>query len=272
VWVFNDDLRAAAAARLKIEGELRHALEREELQVWYQPEVDLRTGRVTAVEALLRWKHPDGTLVTADRFVDVAEETGLIGPIGGWVFRQACDQAARWDRELGRPIPVRVNLAALQLEEAGLLPMVDAALAESGARPDLLCAEITETVWLRGTEAVRDNLDGLRDRGIAIAIDDFGTGYASLTYLRQYPVSVLKIDRSFVAAIDTDERDERLVAGLIALAEAVGVQVTAEGVETARQARVLRKLGCPTSQGFLFSRAVPADQLEILLDVTFPLG
>lgn len=268
--VYNEDLEAAASARLKLEAELRHALERDELRVWFQPEVDLTTGRMSAVEALLRWEHPDGMMLTADRFVDIAEETGLIHSIGPWVFQEACVQAARWAHDLEHPLVVRINLSALQLEEVSFLPGVDEAVRVAGVRPELICAEITESVWLRGTEAVRVNLDGLRDRGIGVAIDDFGTGFASLTYLRQYPVSVLKIDSSFVANIATDERDARLVSGLIALAHAVGVQVTAEGVENESQARTLRQLGCPTSQGFLYSGAVPADQIELLADVTFP--
>jgi diguanylate cyclase (GGDEF)-like protein/PAS domain S-box-containing protein len=270
VAVFNEALRDAAAERLALEFGLRHALERQEFAIWYQPEVALASGRMVAVEALLRWIHPDGRIDTADRFVEVAEETGLILGIGAWVFRESCRQAAQWARSPSlSSLMVRVNFSAVQLEEAGLLGTIDRALAESGVDPSRICAEITETALLHGTETASANLMGIRHRGIAIAIDDFGTGYAALTYLRRYPISVLKIDRSFVVNIASDERDASIVAGLISLARAVGVEVTAEGVETEAQARVLRSLGCPTSQGYLYSPAVPPDQIENLAGVTF---
>jgi diguanylate cyclase (GGDEF)-like protein/PAS domain S-box-containing protein len=270
VAIFSAELREAASARLALEGGLRHGLERGEFAVWYQPEVDLTTGRMVAVEALLRWIHPDGQIDSADRFVDVAEETGLILGIGAWVLRESCRQAVQWARDLPvSPLIVRVNFSAVQLEEANLLETIDRAIAESGVDPAHLCAEITETALLHGTQTAGANLLGISDRGIGIAIDDFGTGYASLTYLRNYPVSVLKIDRSFIANIAVDDRDAAVVAGLIALARAVGVDVTAEGVESEAQARVLSALGCPTSQGYLYSPAVPPDQIDGLAGITF---
>jgi diguanylate cyclase (GGDEF)-like protein/PAS domain S-box-containing protein len=271
VAVFNDDLRAAVTTRLKLEGELRHALERDELAVWYQPEIDLTTGSMIAVEALLRWHHPSGQLYGADRFVDLAEETGLILDIGRWVLFQACAQAQAWATGFpARPLTVRVNASALQLADPGLLPSLDDALAASGLDPGVLCVEITETALLRETTTARDNLDGIRQRGIRIAVDDFGTGYASLTYLRQYPADVLKIDRSFVADITTDEYDRRLVAGIVALSGTLGMTVTAEGVETAEQAAMLREMGCPGAQGYLYSRAVPAREITAHLDTEYP--
>ena len=199
VSLFNEDLRTMAAARMSVEADLRHALNRGQLAVWYQPEVDLTTGSVIAFEALLRWHHPDGDLRTADRFVDVAEETGLILDIGDWVLRHACGQAAAWaSARPDDPVTVRVNVSALQLAETGLLEAIDDALATSGLRPDLLCVEITETALLRRTTTTAANLAAIHARGISLAIDDFGTGFASLTYLHQYPVDVIKIDRSFV--------------------------------------------------------------------------
>ena len=268
--VFNEELRASLTGRLLIEGELRQALAREELVVWYQPEVDLATGRMIAVEALLRWHHPTGELYTADRFIQVAEETGLILDIGAWVLHRACDQAARWATERpDRALVVRVNVSTLQLAEAGLLDVLDAAIASSGVDPSLLCVEITETALLRETDTVRRNLHGIHERGVKIAIDDFGTGYASLTYLRRYPVDVLKIDRSFVTHIASNDFDRRLVAGIMALVGHLEISVTAEGVESPEQAASLLGLGCRGAQGFLYSKAVPPGDVDALLDTTF---
>jgi diguanylate cyclase (GGDEF)-like protein/PAS domain S-box-containing protein len=267
VSVYNEHLRAAVTARLAIEHDLRFALTRGQLAVWYQPEVDLTTGEVIAVEALLRWHHPDGTVWTADRFIDVAEDTGLIVDIGDWVLRQACAQAAEW--AAARPdrlITVRVNASALQLAEERLLEAIDDALAASDLNPALLCIEITETALLRETIAASANLAGIHERGVSIAIDDFGTGYASLIYLRRYPIDVIKIDRSFVTHMTTDERDYAIIASLISLANALGLTVTAEGVERPDQAALLRDMGCPGAQGWLYSKAVPADEATILRD------
>jgi diguanylate cyclase (GGDEF)-like protein len=271
VAVFNEDLRTAVTDRLAVEADLRHALARDQLAVWYQPEVDLATGSMIAVEALLRWHHPDGEVWTADRFVDVAEDTGLILDIGDWVLRQVCSQAASWAAARpDRPITVRVNASALQLAEAGLLDAIDGALSTSGLDPSILCVEITETALIRQTATARDNLDGIRQRGIGIAIDDFGTGYASLTYLRQYPIDILKIDRSFITHITRDDHDRRITAGIIALATTLGITVTAEGVEHPEQATLLRQMGCPGAQGWLYSKALPPEEVTALLDHTFP--
>jgi EAL domain-containing protein (putative c-di-GMP-specific phosphodiesterase class I) len=262
VSLFNEDLRTMAAARMSVEADLRHALNRGQLAVWYQPEVDLATGSVVALEALLRWHHPDGDLRPADRFVDVAEETGLILDIGDWVLRQACAEAAAWaSARPDHPVTVRVNVSALQLAETGLLEAIDDALATSGLSPDLLCVEITETALLRRTTTTATNLAAIHARGISLAIDDFGTGFASLTYLHQYPVDVIKIDRSFVS----DAADSALIAGIIALASTLEMAVTAEGVEHPEQAVRLRQMGCPTAQGWLYSAAVrPEDVLPLL--------
>jgi diguanylate cyclase (GGDEF)-like protein/PAS domain S-box-containing protein len=269
VSTFNEELRAAMATRLEIEGDLRHALERGQLVVWYQPEIDLSSGDVIAVEALLRWHHPDGRLLTADAFVGVAEETSLILDIGDWVLHEACVQAAAWAAERpDRPLTVRVNLSALQLVEAGLLPALDSALAMSGVDPALLCVEITETALLRQTALAHDNIMGIRERGITIALDDFGTGYASLTYLRQYPINIIKIDRSFVTHLTDLSQDHRIVGGIIALAEALGMSVTAEGVENEAQADLLLAMGCPGAQGFLFSQAVPPSDIGEMIQRT----
>jgi EAL domain-containing protein (putative c-di-GMP-specific phosphodiesterase class I) len=228
---------------------------------------------VIAVEALLRWHHPSGELFTADRFIETAEETGLILDIGDWVLRVACRQAARWatDRP-DQPITVRVNASALQLAERGLVDAIDVALGESGLDPGLLCIEITETALLNETSTARANLGAIRDRGVHIALDDFGTGYASLAYLRDFPIHIIKIDRGFTASLLTDEYERRLVAGIIALAELLEMSVTAEGIEQPEQAALLAELGCNSGQGFLFARALPAVDVEALFDTTFPLA
>ena len=271
VWVFNEDLRATVTKRLSVENDLRQALARGQLAVWFQPEVNLATGKVVAVEALLRWHHPDGTVWSADRFIDVAEDTGLIMDIGDWVLRQACGQGAAWAVSRPHaPITVRVNVSALQLAETGLLPTLDEALMTSGLDPTLLCVEITETALLRQTTTAASNLDGIHRRGIGIAIDDFGTGYASLTYLAKYPVDVLKIDRSFITDPSDPGHDHSLVAGIIVLATGLGISVTAEGVEHVDQAAHLRQMGCPTAQGFLYSQAQPPERMTPLLDHIYP--
>jgi diguanylate cyclase (GGDEF)-like protein len=273
VSVFNEDLRTVLALRLAVETELRRARERGQLALWYQPEVNLLTGKVIAVEALLRWNHPDGTVWCPDKFIPVAEDTGLVLTIGDWVLREACNQAAAWARSRSIPrITTRVNVSALQLAESRLLDTVDNALATSGLDPSLLCLEITEGTLLRETGIVRINLNGIHDRGISLAIDDFGTGFASLTYLSRYPIDVIKIDRSFIAGTTDLDRDHRLVAGIIGLSKTLGITVTAEGVETPEQAALLLEMGCPSAQGWLYSKALPADEVTPLLDRTYPTG
>jgi diguanylate cyclase (GGDEF)-like protein/PAS domain S-box-containing protein len=270
VSVFNEDLRAGVSNRLQLERELRHALDNDELEVWYQPEIDLATGAVVALEALLRWRHPDGGVRPAGEFIEIAEETGQILDIGDWVLNEACARTAEWaDIPGGERLTVRVNVSALQLAESGLLVAVDEAMRSSNVDPARICVEITETALLRETATTRENLTGLRARGIRIAADDFGTGFASLSYLLQYPIDVLKIDRSFVDEITTNDQSRRLVAGIISLADALEITVTAEGVERPEQAAMLRSLSCPGAQGFLYSRAVPPDRVPELLQQRF---
>ena len=273
VAVFNDDLRATVTNRLSIEGDLRVALERDQLAVWFQPEVDLVTGRIVAAEALLRWHHPSGETWTAGRFINVAEETGLINDIGDWVLNQACIEAATWATgDRGNPITIRVNVSTRQLADGGLLDAIDAALETSGLDPAQLCLEITETALLSETATARDNLAGIHDRRVRIALDDFGTGYAALTYIHRYPIDILKIDRSFITDITADNNDYRLVGALIAMADRLLLSVTAEGVEHQGQADCLKALGCPSAQGYLYSQAVPAEQFRSLMHKRYPTG
>ena len=267
--VFNAGLRDAVERRVGIEAALRVAIATDELTLWYQPEVDLVTGEVVAAEALLRWNHPDGEVWDAGRFIDIAEDSGLLAQIGAQLLRTACKDAARWTE---RPIMVRVNLSAHQLNETDLLEVLDDALGSAGLDPRRLCVEITETVLLRTTATVRWNLDGIHNRGIRIASDDFGTGFASLSQLRDHPIDTLKIDRTFVQDLTSDPQSQRLVAATIALAGGMGLHVTAEGVETRQQADRLVELGCPTAQGYLWSPAVPPDQFDKFLEPTFRFG
>ncbi len=271
VSIFNDDLRSAASARVTMEAELRPALDLGALAVYYQPEVDLETGRVCAVEALLRWHHPSGELYAADRFIDVAEEIGIIVDSGNWVVREACAQAMAWSSGTDpRHITMRVNLSKQQLAESSLMAAFDRSITESGIDPRVLCVEIAEAALIGPSATVASNLTHLRSRGVRLAIDNFGTGYAALGYLRERPVDMVKIDRSFIRDIGTSDYSRRLVAGITALAHQMGLQVSAEGVETAEQAAFLRSLGCTSAQGFLYSPAVPGTEMGVLLSEVYP--
>ena len=259
--MFTDTLRDAVTNRLELSGQLRPAFERCEFEVWYQPEVDLSTGEVIALEALVRWNHQSGEVYAADRFIDIADETGVLADIGDWVLFQACRHSAEWQKESGRARALRVNLSTSQLADSHLLTTLDEALELSGLDPMLLCLEVTESSLLRDNPTARENLAAVRARGIRISLDDFGTGFASLSSLRDMPIDLIKIDRSFIAGIDTDERDHRIVAGIVALAQRLGIAVTAEGVETEHQAYMLRAMHCAGAQGYLFARPLPAAQV-----------
>ena len=262
---FDDRLRARTSARLALEDGLRHAIARGELSVDYQPEVDLVDGSVVAVEALLRWQRGDDR-VEAGEFIAVAEDTGLITELGAWAIREACVHASRWKMEApdGRLLTVRVNVSPLQLRDPQLPKIVSSALADSGLTPSRLCLELTETAGLQDTETVRENLRLLSKEGVKFAVDDFGTGEASLFALTRVPVDVLKLDRDFVLAL-SDEGHSDVVAGVVAFATRLGVDVGAEGVEHGDQATLLRKLGCRTGQGFLWSAAMPPDEIDGIL-------
>lgn len=262
VSVFDERLRAAIGERLRIENQLRRALPRGEFVVHYQPEVDLDQGRIRAVEALLRWNHPSGEVYSAARFINIAEDSGQIVPIGTWVLNQVCHQTAQWENY---DITVRLNLAARQLDHPDLLLHFLRSVDASGCDPTRLCVEITESALLHDTHTAAMNLAGLSDLGVSIALDDFGTGYASLTYLRRYHVDTVKLDRSFVVDLATNENDQRLTAGIVALAAHLGVSVTAEGVETIEQAELVKSLGCDGAQGYLYSRAVAPAEIDVML-------
>jgi diguanylate cyclase (GGDEF)-like protein/PAS domain S-box-containing protein len=265
--LFDDDLRAHALERLDLESGLRHALARDELRLVYQPEVDLASGRIVAVEALLRWAHPAHGIVSPAKFIPIAEQSGLIVPIGAWVLREACNAAARWRREpAGRGLEVAVNLSPRQLGSVDLLDVVSAALAEADLEPSALCLEITETALMADVRSATETLQKLKTLGVRLAIDDFGIGYSSLMHLKQLlPIDLLKIDKSFVDGVTTTAEDHAIVEAVINLAAALGVDAIAEGVETSEQATELRSMSCGLAQGFHFARPVAPDAIAELL-------
>lgn len=267
VSLYNEDLRVAASERVTLEAQLRPALDLGELAVHYQPEIDLCTGAVCAVEALLRWHHPSGELYPAARFIDLAEEMGVIVESGNWVVREACAQAARW---AAHRLTMRVNLSKQQLNEGGLVTAFEKALCDSGLTPSSVCAEVSESALMLSTATAQRNLAALRDLGVRLAIDNFGTGYGALAYLRD--LDLVKLDRTYVRDLETNDYARRLVSGIVALAQRIGLQVAAEGVETVEQVRLLRELGCTTAQGYVFLRALPADSIEPLLQHRFPVS
>jgi diguanylate cyclase (GGDEF)-like protein len=264
-WVlFDPDLHDRARDRLRREAELRRALTDGELRVHYQPLVELATERVVGVEALVRWHHPEHGLVLPGEFIPLAEETGLIVPLGRWVLRQACQQVRSWQAYRladEPPLTLSVNLAARQFRDLGLTEDVSEALTASGLAPSLLCLEITESVAMEDLETSVAKMAQLRALGVRLEIDDFGTGYSGLSSLKRCPIDTLKIDRSFVAGLGTNAEDTAIVETVIALAGSLGLGVVAEGVETPLQAEALRRLGCTRGQGFLFARPLPVDDL-----------
>jgi EAL domain-containing protein (putative c-di-GMP-specific phosphodiesterase class I) len=253
--------------RLKMENGLRRALERKELELYYQPRIDVRTGAAVGCEALLRWHHPERGLLLPERFIALAEETGLIVPIGEWVLRTACERARAWQKRKSAPISVSVNLSSRQFKQEALASAVAAALKESGLDPRLLEMELTESLVMHDTEAAIHMLTRLREIGVELSVDDFGTGYSSLSYLTRLPISALKIDQSFVH--DVRERDaphEGIVAqAIISLGHNLKLKVVAEGVETDAQFEFLRKHGCDEVQGYRFGKPVPAEEFEQFL-------
>ena len=260
VTLFDEVTRVRALSRLHMETALRAAIERDELRVHFQPEVAVATGAIVGVEALVRWEHPERGLLAPGEFIPLAEETGLIMPVGEWVLREACRRAQGWDGLL-----LRVNVSARQLTRGDLPAVVAEALEATGLDPARLCLEITESVLVDDPEASARTLAEIEALGVAIAVDDFGTGYSSLEQLRRFPVDCVKIDRSFVRGIGESAEDAAIVAAVIELGHVLGLTVTAEGVETAAQHDRLRELGCDDAQGFLFGRPEPADTIDCLL-------
>jgi len=254
-----------SSERLQIEADLRKGLERDELEVHYQPFYSLRDQRIVGAEALVRWRHPTHGLIGPMRFIPMAEETGLILPLGRYVLDRACRQV-RWIRErLNVDVPISVNLSPRQFQESGLLSQVEAALAANDLPSELLIFEITETMVMEDLSGAREVMKKLNRLGVRLAIDDFGTGHSSLAYLKQFPVHEVKVDRAFIQGVAESQVDLAIVRAIIDLAHAMGISAVAEGVETEDQAAELNMLGCPVGQGFYFSRPLPAEEFGELL-------
>jgi diguanylate cyclase (GGDEF)-like protein/PAS domain S-box-containing protein len=259
---YAESMNDALLHRLVVEGKLRRALEQDELELQYQPKVSLVDGRVSGFEGLLRWHDPEIGLVMPGDFIGIAEETGLINPIGGWVLRAACRQIAAWTQRGFPAVPVSVNVSAHQFRDGCLVAQVRAALADAGVDPARLELEFTESMLMHDEERVIAQLEELRALGVRIALDDFGTGYSSLSYLSRLPVDVLKVDRSFVEDIGVRKEDVALGAAIVSMGKALGLSVIAEGVEREEQRDLLRAWGCDEIQGYLVSKALPPDEVE----------
>jgi diguanylate cyclase (GGDEF)-like protein len=271
VRIFGEAVRRQVVERLHTELALHRALERGELMLHYQPVVDLVGCSTVGLEALLRWHHPDDGLVWPDRFIPVAEESGLIVPIGAWVLAEACGQFQQWRREgTGPPTgTVDVNLSARQIDHAELLTTVEGVLESTGLPAEKLTLEITESALMRDADAAVKLLRSLKRIGVSLAIDDFGTGYCSLSYLHRFPVDILKVDKAFVDGL-RDAEGAEIVAAVVHLAHALGLVVVAEGVETEHQLAILRQMGCDHAQGYLFSRPLPTDHIAERLSTRAP--
>jgi predicted signal transduction protein with EAL and GGDEF domain len=262
---FSPELNRGTLERVVLETSLRRAVEGNLLRVHYQPIVGLKSGRVEAVESLLRWDDPELGPIEPDRFIPVAEEIGLIVPIGRWVLEEACAQARRW-RDLGADrLRVCVNISSRQLQDDQLVDVVTRALAANHLPPQALELEITENVVIGDHPTTHDQLKRLSELGIGLTLDDFGTGYSSLSYLRLFPFGCLKIDKSFVGDLTVRSNDRSLVEAVITLAHSLGLRVVAEGVENREIIDQLRSRGCDLVQGFLLSKAVPADEIAVIL-------
>jgi len=268
--LFKQSMSVRAVERQSIEESLRRALERDEFALHYQPKIDLASGAITGVEALIRWTHPERGAIPPGQFIPVAEDTGLILPIGGWVLREACRQAKAW-RHAGMPdVTMAVNVSAMQFQHPNFLENLFAILAETGTDPSALKIELTESVLMRKAESAIIVLGTLREKGIKVAIDDFGTGYSSLSYLQRFPIDELKIDQSFVRQIGSGDGDTAIVTAVISMARSLRLRVVAEGVETAEELAFLREQQCDEVQGYYFSKPVTPDLLAGLLVTGVP--
>jgi diguanylate cyclase (GGDEF)-like protein len=265
--LYNLNMNATDMNRLKLETNLRKALERDELVVHYQPQADLATGYITGVEALIRWEHPEYGLVPPSKFIPLAEETGLIEPIGEWVLYQACQQNKQWQNEGFPPIRVSVNISARQFRTKNLTKMVSKALDKFNLAPEHLGLEITESNAMHDVEHTIRMLNLFKEMGIQISVDDFGTGYSSLSYLKRFPIDMLKIDQSFMNNICTDNDAAAIASAIVALGHSLKLQVLAEGVESKEQLLFLKSIGCDEIQGYHFSKPLPAEILKDLFRV-----
>lgn len=260
---YSADIHTQAFQRLELAQHLRKALERDELSIVYQPQVDVRSGDLVGFEALLRWTHPELGPISPALFIALAEETGLIGPIGQWTLHRACAQAKAWQQRGAAPVRVAVNLSVRQLAEADLVSLVGRALKDTGLDPRLLEIELTESLLLQDQASTLATLHALKALGLRLAIDDFGTGYSALSYLQRFPVDTIKIDQSFIRNVVGNQEAQAIVKAIIGMANALNLTVVAEGVETKDQAAFLRKEGCQECQGYLFGRPMPPDDVSV---------
>ena len=262
---FSSTMNARSFQKLSLENGLRKALERDELRLHYQPKVDALSGRISGVEALIRWQHPDLGMVAPNDFVPLAEETGLIVPIGEWVLHTACAQLARWHAAGHAGLTVAVNMASPNVAQKEFVESVAATIRGAGVAPEAVEIEVTERVLMQDMKATIAKLTALKASGVRLSVDDFGTGYSSLAYLKKFPIDTLKIDRSFVRDVIGSREDSAITSAIIALGQSLGLEVVAEGVETEEQAAFLRQKGCHLMQGYLFGRPVPAAEISALL-------
>jgi len=265
--IFDVGMHAHAVGLQKLEADLRHAIERQEFCVHYQPMVSLRSGKITGFECLVRWRHPERGLVSPGEFIPVAEETGLIVPLGEFILRTACEESRHWRFSGGtEPFSLAVNFSAVQFQSKGLVPSIKKVLRETSRPPETLNIEITESVAMSNLHSTLKILKELHELGVRILIDDFGTGYSSLVSLKRFPISALKIDRSFVAGLPNDPENAAITTTIIAMAQSLRLKVVAEGVENKDQMMFLRSLQCDELQGFLFGRPVPAEDVPAVLE------
>ena len=257
---FTQDMNAEVVERLTLESSLRLALEKRELFLVYQPQMEIASGRITGLEALLRWQHPELGLVPPDKFIRIAENSGLIVPIGEWVLRTACSQARKWQDEGLPTVSVAVNVSAVQFRQEGFRKLIDRVLRETGLAPEYLELELTESLLLSNADVTLSVLRGLKAMGLKLAIDDFGTGYSSFSYLKHFPVSKLKIDRSFVREVAVNPDDAAITTAIISMAKSLNLKVIAEGVEDEAQMSFLRAHQCDEIQGYYFSKPLATEE------------
>jgi EAL domain-containing protein (putative c-di-GMP-specific phosphodiesterase class I) len=263
-------MNASALQHLTLENELREAVRNGELELHFQPQVRVIDGVIDGAEALVRWRHPVRGLVSPADFIPIAEESGIIVDIGQWVLHEACKQAKAWQQEGLPPIPVAVNLSAIQFRRSNVLEQVGEALRESGLEPRYLELELTESVILQGMDGVEEALRQLAAMGVAVSIDDFGTGYSSFSYLRKLHIDKLKIDQSFVRGVHDSEEDAAIVHAIVALARALKLNVVAEGVETAEEYNFMKEAGCDQVQGYYCSRPLEVEKFKQMLEQGCP--
>ncbi|MES2741787.1 MAG: EAL domain-containing protein, partial [Pseudomonadota bacterium] len=264
--LYSSSLTMQIMSHVKLEVGLRKALQHHELYLLYQPQIDVASGRIVGVEALIRWRHPERGVISPTEFIPLAEETGLIVPIGEWVLRTACRQATLWQHDGKRPLRIAVNLSAKQFKDENLTQVVLSALEDTGLSPGLLELELTEGTLMDDAKATMATLEQLRGIGVYLSIDDFGTGYSSMNYLKRFDVRALKIDRSFISGLPQDSENAAITRAIIAMAHGLKLAVVAEGVETQQQLLLLEQYGCDMAQGYLLGHPLPHEAITAMLD------